>query len=254
MPNYDSEFFKYVNSGALQSARTLLPEVYKQIKPSSVLDVGSGQGGWLKAWKELGAQEVCGIDGDYVNREQLLIEASEFVAIDLAKPFDLKRRFDLVQTLEVGEHLPTESSADFVASLVKHGDHVLFSAAAKGQGGDHHVNEQHYDYWRELFAQHNYVPIDFLRPLLKDQDAIEPWYRYNVFLYVAESRLSDLPRGLRGAQVPDHQKLADISPAIYKVRKLLVRLLPTPVATKIAKVKEAWVLRNRTRNASQTQP
>lgn len=246
MPNYDTEFFKYVNSGAIQSAKALLPEIQKQLKVESVLDVGCGQGGWLKVWGELGCGSVCGIDGDYVIREQLLIEPSEFIATDLSEAFDLKKRFDLVQTLEVGEHLPTESSADFVASLVKHSDCVLFSAAAKGQGGDHHVNEQDYEFWRQLFAKHNYVPIDYLRPMLKNDERIEPWYRYNAFLYISKNRLAELPQALRDAQVSEGKALTDLSPAIYKIRKSLIRLLPVSVVTKIAKIKEARVLRKRT--------
>ena len=77
-----------------------------------------------------------------------------------------------VQCLEVAEHLPLPSAAILVDSLVKHGDIVLFSAAPKGQGGDHHVNEQDYEFWRQQFARHGYVPFDFLRPLLLNDDQI----------------------------------------------------------------------------------
>ena len=246
MPNYDNEFFKYVNSGAIQSAKILLPEIQKQLKIQSVLDVGCGQGGWLKVWKELGCETTCGIDGDYVIRDQLLIEPSEFIATDLSERFNLNQRFDLVQTLEVGEHLPSESSVHFVDSLVSHSDFILFSAAAKGQGGDHHVNEQDYEFWRQHFARHNYVAIDYLRPMLKNDKRIEPWYRYNAFLYVSKKRLTELPQALQDAQIPDNQTLTDVSPTLYKIRKSLIRLLPVPVVTKIAKIKEARVLKKRT--------
>jgi hypothetical protein len=33
---------------------------------------------------------------------------------------------------------------------------VLFSAAPPGQGGEHHVNERTYEFWRGLFARHGY--------------------------------------------------------------------------------------------------
>lgn len=245
MANYDSTFFSYVNSGALKSARAILPLLQEQLGIRSVLDVGCGQGGWLAVWKELGCGRVHGIDGDYVDRDSLLIEKTEFTAADLAKPFELEDRFDLVQSLEVGEHLPPESSAGFVVSIVKHAPIALFSAAARGQGGDHHVNEQDYEFWRRHFAAHGYVAIDYLRPLILKNRDIEPWYRYNPFLYVAKAHLNTLPDDVRNAIVPDSQALVDCSPALYKARKAVIRLLPVAVATKIAKIKEAITVRKR---------
>ncbi|MDQ8195569.1 methyltransferase domain-containing protein [Coraliomargarita sp. SDUM461004] len=245
MANYDSAFFDYVNSGALKSAEALLPILNEPLQPKSILDAGCGQGGWLTVWKKLGAHTVLGIDGDYVVREELLVEPSEFTPIDLSKPFNLERRFDLVQSLEVGEHLPTQSSADFIASLVKHSDFILFSAAARGQGGDSHVNEQDYDFWRKLFASHDYVAIDYLRPKIIDNQDIEAWYRYNPFLYVARNRVTELPQTLQDCIIPDDQALKDLSPALYQFRKSIVRLLPVSIATKIAKIKEAIVVKLR---------
>jgi len=245
MANYDSAFFDYVNSGALKSAKAMLPLLQEQLHVKSVLDVGCGQGGWLAVWKDLGCDRIHGIDGDYVERDSLFIDKEEFSGIDLAKSFDLNQQFDIAQSLEVGEHLPTSSSADFVASIVKHAPIVLFSAAARGQGGDSHVNEQDYEFWRKHFAKHDYVAIDYVRPLILNNTEIEAWYRYNPFLYVARSKVAELPQALRDCVVPDDEPLKDLSPGCYKVRKALVRLLPISVATKIAKIKEARTVKKR---------
>ena len=245
MPDYDSAFFDYVNSGALKSARAILPLLQEQLGVKSVLDVGCGQGGWLTVWKELGCERVHGIDGDYVDRERLLIQPEEFSGIDLVEAFDLQQQFDLAQCLEVGEHLPTASSGGLIDSLVKHAPFVLFSAAARGQGGDSHVNEQDYEFWRGHFARHGYVAVDYLRPLILDRSEIEPWYRYNPFLYVAHPQLDALPDALRKCLVPENEALRDRSPGIYKLRKALVRLLPVAVATRIAKIKEAITVKRR---------
>jgi SAM-dependent methyltransferase len=240
VPNYDAAFFQYVNSGAIRSARQLLPLLRDPLVIRSVLDVGCGQGAWLSVWRGLGA-EVVGIDGSYVDKSALLIPEQAFVAHDLTQSFDLGRRFDLVQSLEVAEHLPASKAAEFVACLVRHGELVLFSAAAKGQGGDHHVNEQDYDYWRALFAQHGYVAIDYLRPLVRLERDIEPWYRYNALLYVARERFEHLPEALRRARVAENERIRDVSPMLYRARKACTMLLPTPVATSIAKLKERMV-------------
>lgn len=245
MSSYDDSFFDYVNSGATVSARQVIPHLVDVIDIGSVLDVGCGQGAWLSVWRELGVEDVRGVDGDYVNRDRLLIDPGRFSPQDLSSGFDLDRRFDLVQSLEVAEHLPAASAAGFVDSLARHGDVVLFSAAPKGQGGDHHVNEQAYDYWRELFRAKGYVALDYIRPRVKDAREVEPWYRYNTFLYVNEARLSELPQKLIATRVADDRPLRDISPPLYKLRKSLVRLLPVGAMTRVAKIKEQLVTARR---------
>ncbi len=246
MPRYDNKFFEYVNSGSIGSAEVVLPIVIQNLPIiSSVLDVGCGQGAWLSVWRELGVDDVVGIDGEYVNQDMLLIPREQFVSADLGKSFDVGRQFDLVQCLEVAEHLPSSESKAFVEKIVAHGGIVMFSAAPKGQGGDHHVNEQSYDYWRSLFRTHRYVVLDCIRPKIAGIDAVEPWYRYNTFLYVHEDHLPQLPEEFRSARIQDHVKLRDVSPIFYKVRKHFVRLLPVSFATKFAKTKELIVARLR---------
>lgn len=245
MSTYDDTFFEYVNSGATRSAERILPLLLLHVEIGSVLDVGCGQGAWLTVYKSLGVKEITGLDGDYVDRDHLRIPNSSFVASDLSKGFDLGRRFDLVQSIEVAEHLPMTSAARFVDSLVQHGDLIMFSAAAKGQGGDYHINEQDYEYWRAHFARHGYVAIDYIRPLVLDDARIEPWYRYNLFLYASPARFEFLPIAIKQSRVSDGEKLRDISPPIYKLRKMLVRILPVPAATWLAKIKEKLVSRAR---------
>jgi SAM-dependent methyltransferase len=240
--SYDRAFFDYVNSGSLQSAQRLLPTLQAQLPVRSVLDVGCGAGAWLSAWRGLGIEDIVGLDGGYVDPSRLLIPRAAFRAVDLAEPFACGRRFDLVQSLEVAEHLPPSMSDRFVANLVEHGDVVLFSAAPPGQGGDHHVNEQAYGAWRRRFGAHGYQCIDYLRPRIAAVAGIEPWYRYNIFLYVHRAKLASLAAPLRAAIVPDSAELLDRSPLLYRCRKAAIRHLPVRVNTLLAKVKERVVL------------
>jgi SAM-dependent methyltransferase len=240
MPNYDAVFFDYVNSGAVISAERLIPLLLRETTIRTVLDVGCGTGAWLSVWGKMGV-DVLGIDGEYVDKSRLMIPADRFLPLDLALSFDLRRRFDLVQSLEVAEHLPENRAADFVASLVRHSDLVLFSAAVKGQGGDHHINEQSYDYWRKRFALHEYVVVDYLRPLMTRLREIEPWYRYNTLLYASPARFNQLPASMRCAQISTDRSIRDVSPPLYRARKMLTRLLPVPIATGVAKLKERMV-------------
>ena len=242
---YDNDFFKYVNSGAIDSANEIYPHVFNDIPIKSVLDVGCGQGAWLSVWKNFGVSDITGIDGSYVDRDNLLIDEKDFITHDLSNEFNLNRRFDIVQSLEVAEHLPEKSARGFVDSLVRHGDLIIFSAAPKGQGGDHHVNEQNYDYWRILFASHGYKPIDYLRPLIAGNKRIEPWYRYNIFIYSSSENLERLPVKFQERIIAESEKLHDVSPLVYKMRKRLVSLMPVYMMTIIAKIKEKIVVLQR---------
>jgi len=201
----------------------------------SVLDVGCGAGAWLAVWKENNTV-IAGLDGDYVNRDGLYIEKEEFIPQDLSKPFNLDRKFSLVQSLEVAEHLPTETSSQFVADLCSHADIVFFSAAPPGQGGDNHVNEQKYEFWRQLFVEQKYIPLDIIRTQFANNKSVERWYRYNSFVYVSQEIFDGLPEKIKTLEIK--REIQDISPPVYKLRKAFIRLIPIFVATKIAKVKE----------------
>lgn len=156
---------------------------------------------------------------------------------DLRGEFNLGRRFDLVQCLEVAEHLPATSAQALVETLVRHGDIVLFSAAPKGQGGTGHINEQSYEYWRPIFARKGYVPLDCLRPRIMNDTRIEAWYRYNTLLYVSRSAIPSLPEILKSSLLPDDQPIPDVSPFRYRLRKAIVRGLPGSVVTRLAKMR-----------------
>lgn len=56
--------------------------------------------------------DFIGIDGDYVERAQLMVPAARFQPADLTNPPHLDRTFDLAVCLEVGEHLPKKSIAE----------------------------------------------------------------------------------------------------------------------------------------------
>jgi hypothetical protein len=130
---------------------------------------------------------------------------------------------------------------------VAHGELILFSAAPRGQGGDHHINEQDYDYWRQHFARRGYAVFDFVRPLVLHAQAIEPWYRFNTFLYASSGSSATLPEGIQRCRVPDNVRLQDLSPWTFRLRKTLLGMLPIPVITRLAKINQRRIV-NRQRS------
>jgi SAM-dependent methyltransferase len=190
---YDSRFFSN-QSGALKSARRILPLVLETTRARSVIDVGSGIGAWAKVAKELGCT-IAALDGDWVPQEQLLIDPTEFVRVDLANPpQDFGRRFDLALSLEVAEHLPPASAEPFVRFLASLAPVVVFSAAVPWQLGTHHVNEQYPGYWARRFEACGFVAFDAIRPRIWYDEEVEFYYRQNAILYVSRDGATEFER------------------------------------------------------------
>lgn len=186
---YDTEFFNAVAASATSSARSVVPMVIRLLEPKSVLDLGCGTGAWLSVFAENGVQDIFGIDGDYVDRGQLLIDVNRFRAMDLARPASIGRVFDLAICLEVAEHLPARVGPRLVEMLTTAAPVVLFSAAIPGQGGTHHVNEQWPYYWQQLFSLHGFIRLDPFRRQLLHDERVAWWYRQNLFLYATQNAL-----------------------------------------------------------------
>jgi len=179
---YDAAFFSAIKDLSFSSASRVLPIVQSLIGFKSVVDLGCGSGTWLAACRGMGSADFLGIDGSYVDASTLAIDKACFMAHDLTVPLDIAKRFDLAISMEVAEHLP-ESAADvFIDSLCSLSDSILFSAAAPGQGGNNHLNEQWPEYWDRKFRQHGLQTIDCLRAAIWDDEAVAPWYRQNAFL------------------------------------------------------------------------
>jgi SAM-dependent methyltransferase len=187
--SYLDNFHDYHFKNSIDSATIVIPEILKIFDFNTVLDVGCGIGTWLKVFKEHDIK-VAGIDGLHVDKSKLLIEPYEFIAHDLNLPFDLQKKYDLVISMEVAEHLEQKNAIHFIKSLCLHGDVILFSAAIPGQEGTLHVNEQYNQYWVNIFAENGYLAFDSIRHELWNLNKISWWYRQNMLLFVNSDKLS----------------------------------------------------------------
>lgn len=187
MPNNKIKYVHEPDAHNLISPSHIVPYIIEKFNPKSVVDVGCGIGTFLHVFKQHNVQDVLGIDGPWVNKQQLNIEIGEFFEADLEKPINLNKVFDLVLCLEVAEHLHAQYADVLVDSLTSLGNKIVFSAATFRQGGQNHLNEQVFNYWKEKFAQRNFKVIDLFRPLFWNEAQIQWWYKQNMFLIVHES-------------------------------------------------------------------
>jgi SAM-dependent methyltransferase len=224
---YSADFYALVTATAARSAREIVPLVLEYVRPASVVDIGCGQGVWLATFARHGVSAVCGVDGAWVDRASLCIPAAQFQVVNLNEPIALGRTFDLVVSLEVGEHLPPESADTFVASLTSHGPLVLFSAAIPGQPGVRHVNEQWPAYWAERFLKHGFVAVDCLRPRLWQNRNVDWWYAQNCLFFVRADCVEDYPPLRRPlAERASAYPLALVHPELYRYRSAEAALRP----------------------------
>lgn len=154
-----------------------IAQIYRPLR--SVLDVGCGVGLFLAEANKLGADIINGVEAEWLDDDLLVVDRSCIRHHDLTKPLDMQCTYDLVISLEVGEHLPAIAAETYVASLVRHGRMILFSSAIPHQGGVHHVNEQWPEYWARLFVKHNYHFVDIVRPHF--------WYDREMILYIRQN-------------------------------------------------------------------
>lgn len=238
---YDNKFFDYVEIGGRRSAEIVVGLVLHYLPVSSVLDVGCGRGIWIEEWCRAGVEDSLGVDGSYVDSHRLTIPPKHLAAFDLSRPFRLGRRFDLVQSLEVAEHIPAANADTFIDNLVAHGEIIMFSAAVPGQGGEFHVNEQPYEYWRSKFAARGFVLFDLVRSHIATDRRVEPWYRYNTLLFVHKDALWKIPAAVRNHEIREPDPVPDLAPPTWRLRNSVLRCLPQSLVQRIARLKHAAV-------------
>lgn len=138
------------------------------IQPGSVLDAGCAMGLLVEALRLRGV-DAWGVDISEYAISQVVSEIREYCWTgSITDP--LPRRFDLIISIEVLEHLPKEESERAVTNLCQYSDDILFSSTPNDYKEVSHFNVQPPEYWAELFAREGFFrDVDF------DGSFINPW-------------------------------------------------------------------------------
>ncbi|MBN8507262.1 MAG: hypothetical protein J0L57_01475 [Burkholderiales bacterium] len=200
--HYDAAFYADQIPDSMKSAQAVLQVLFDLHKPTSLLDIGCGQGTWLAVAERLGVTALTGLDGPWIRKDALLSKVIDFTAVNMEGDIPITRRYDLAMSVEVAEHLSARRASSIVKALCQASDVVMFGAAVIGQGGENHINEQRQSYWAALFDQQGYECKDVLRPAVWNTASVAPWYRQNTLVYVSRQRTDLLQRFGRAAAQP----------------------------------------------------
>jgi cyclopropane fatty-acyl-phospholipid synthase-like methyltransferase len=150
----------------------------KQAK--TVVDFGCGLGDYAKAFKADG-YKVEAYDGN-PNTETLTNGIGK--VLDLSKPFYLGKKFDVVLSLEVGEHIPKEFEEQFIDNITKHAKkHLIISWAIVGQGGDGHVNCANNDYIIGQIVDRGFKHNAKDSQTIRDAATNASWFSYTIMVF-----------------------------------------------------------------------
>lgn len=235
--NYSSEFYKSIQSDSFIAAQKVIPILKKTFNPKSVLDVGCGDGTWLRQW---GSDiELNGLEG--LHSKDLFVDSTyrvDFCDLNLGVPEHvLKKKFDLITCFEVAEHLKSESAELVVSQMCELADVICFSCATPGQGGVAHINERPLAYWKSFYEGLGFNMYDLVRPQIQMKQ-VAPWYKYNTFVYV--KRNSTIEDDLKHFLVKSSADIKNFEPSSYRIRKAILSLLPVSIVTQMALIKHRF--------------
>ncbi len=134
--------------------------IVSDIHPATVLDAGCAWGLLVEALRKRSV-EAYGIDISEYAISQVHPEVRPYCMVgSVTDPFP--RRYDLVVSIEVLEHMPPDAAGAALANLCQATDDVLFSSTPFDYKEATHLNVQPPEVWSEMFARHAFVrDVDF---------------------------------------------------------------------------------------------
>ncbi len=191
---YDGSGFAKTENAAEKIGKFLV----EKYNPKSVLDIGCGQGNYLKYFAQSGCLAV-GCDGSSAGISRVPADAIGF-QFNVCEPLFMNRKFSLVFCVEVGEHIPGRSSETLVDSICRNAEAVIvFSAAPPGVFADDHINLRPHSFWDGLFARNGFKEdsraTEELRELARREELPEWWRDWSYIYVVSGSSREQLSAG-----------------------------------------------------------
>ena len=196
MQAYTPEIYRAMQAASRAAAERIAPLLDTLVQPASVVDFGCGTGDWLAAFAGLGATDVLGYEGEWVDPTLLAVPQERVHVTDLRRPVALPRQYDLALCLEVVGHVPAPYDQVLLETLTRAAPVVAFSGPIPPQGGigDDATNRRWPAHWVAEFNRRSYVAVDCLRPAVLGDPDVPWWFQQNLFVAVRREALPRYPR------------------------------------------------------------
>lgn len=173
--HYDSYYYEHCcgmpydrNEEWLRVFRRFADRIVSEIAPESVLDAGCAMGLLVEALADRGV-EAHGVDISAYAISRVPESVAERCRVgSIVEPFG--RRYDLIVSIEVLEHLQREEAERAVENFCAHADDIILSTSPFDYKEASHFNVEPPEYWARLFARHG-----FFRDLDYDASYITRW-------------------------------------------------------------------------------
>ena len=150
----------------------------------SVMDIGCGYGHNARWFLDMGC-EAWGVEGDPDAIEKNVLPKDRIIVHDYTLgPYAPEGKIGLILATEFVEHVEQQYEQNWLAT-VKQGKHFLMCHAIPGQGGYHHVNEQHAEYWITRMWEAGFDYFSFTSERFQKTCARKPapWGRNTLMLF-----------------------------------------------------------------------
>ena len=140
--------------------------IVNDLKPKTVLDAGCAMGYLVAALRDRGV-DAYGIDISEYAISKVREDIKPYCVVgSLTEPLPdcLPRKYDLVVTIEVLEHLYEEDGKRAIHNLCTFSDRIIFSSTPDDFSEHTHFNVQQREYWAKLFAAEGFYDDLSYRP------------------------------------------------------------------------------------------
>ena len=153
---------------------SLADRIVNDLKPKTVLDAGCAMGYLVAALRDRGV-EAYGVDISEYAISKVREDIKQYCAVgSLTEPLPtcLPKRYDLVVTIEVLEHLYEEDGRKAIKSLCGLTNQIIFSSTPDISTELTHFNVQQREYWARLFAAEGFWDDINYRPQYISKQAV----------------------------------------------------------------------------------
>jgi SAM-dependent methyltransferase len=156
------------NEHWLNFFRQVADRIVRDLRPTTVLDAGCAMGFLVEALRERGV-EAWGVDISEYAISEVADPVKEFCHVgSLTEP--LPRRYDLIVSIEVLEHIPSTETMTAIGNLCAATDRLLLSTTPDDYAEATHFNVQPPEAWAAALAREG-----FFRDVDRDVSYVTPW-------------------------------------------------------------------------------